>query len=145
MRPIPEAAVSLVKQFEGCQLTSYKCPAGIWTVGYGQTGPDVVGGVTWTQEQADERLKASLEKFADAVDGLVKVPLTDNQRAALISFAYNVGSGALWRSTLLRKLNEGKPREAAEQFLVWNKAGGKVLPGLSRRRVAERKLFLTQD
>jgi lysozyme len=145
MRPIPKACVELVKRFEGRKLIAYKCPANVWTCGYGSTGPDIVQGVTWTIWQAEERLKADLGKFATAVDKLVTVPITDNQRSALISFSFNVGAQALKESTLLRLLNEGKTEEAAEQFPRWNKAAGRVLAGLTARRCAERDLFLTKD
>jgi lysozyme len=142
---ISKACVDLVKRFEGRKLTAYKCPANVWTCGYGSTGPDIVQGVTWTIWQAEDRLKADLVKFAQAVDRLVIVPITDNQRSALISFSYNVGIQALKESTLLRLLNDGKAEEAAEQFKRWNKAAGRVLVGLTARRAAERDLFLTKD
>jgi lysozyme len=145
MTVVPKAAVDLVKRFEGCKLTAYKCPANVWTIGYGQTGPDIVEGVTWTAQQAEDRLKTALGKFAATVDGMVKVPLTDNQRAALISFVYNIGGGALKSSTLLSLLNQGRTAEAADQFPKWNKGGGRVLGGLTVRRAAERELFLKKD
>ena len=145
MRPIPKAAVDLVKRFEGRKLTAYKCPANVWTCGYGSTGDDIKEGVVWTIWQAEDRLKADLVKFAEAVDRLVTVPITDNQRGALISFSYNVGIQALKESTLLRLLNEGKTEEAAGQFPRWNKAAGRVLAGLTARRCAERDLFLRKD
>jgi lysozyme len=142
MKPVPKAAVDLVKRFEGRKLVAYKCPAGIWTCGYGSTGADIVQGVAWTIWQAEERLKADLGKFAAIVDESVKVVLTDNQRAALISFVYNIGGGALKSSTLLSLLNQGKHEAAAEQFVRWNKGGGRVLAGLTARRLAETELFL---
>lgn len=145
MRPTPKAAVDLVKRFEGRRLTAYKCPAGIWTVGYGQTGPDIVEGTTWTIWQCETRLKTALGRLAQAVDDMVTVDMTDNQRAALISFAFNVGTGALKSSTLLSLLNQGKTDESAEQFLKWNKGGGRVLAGLTARRLAEMELFLKKD
>jgi lysozyme len=145
MKPIPKAAVDLVKRFEGRKLVAYKCPAGIWTIGYGQTGPDIVQGVAWTIRQAEERLETALARFAKAVDELVTVELTDNQRAALISFAYNIGAGNLKSSTLLSLLNQGMAAEAAEQFPRWNKANGRVLAGLVARRDAEMELFLKKD
>lgn len=142
-RMVNDAGVRLVQEFEGCKLDAYRCPAGIPTIGYGATGPDIRMGMTWTQEQADERLADDLSKFSDGVDRLVRVPLTGNQFAALVSFAYNVGLGALAGSTLLRKLNAGDYQGAADQLPRWNKAGGRVLPGLVRRRAAERDLFLS--
>ena len=142
-RMVNDAGVRLVQEFEGCKLDAYRCPAGIPTIGYGATGPDIRMGMTWTQEQADERLADDLSKFSDGVDRLVRVPLTGNQFAALVSFAYNVGLGALAGSTLLRKLNAGDYQGAADQLPRWNKGGGRVLSGLVRRRAAERELFLS--
>jgi lysozyme len=126
-----------------------------WTVGWGTTGLDYynldkdgkplpIGPNTeWTQEQCDKRSEEDIAKFGEQVLKLVKVELTDNQFAALVCFSYNVGIGNLRNSGLLRLLNQGKYGEAADQFLLWNKAGGKVLPGLVKRREAERRLFLT--
>lgn len=142
MKPIPKEAVDLIKKYEGRKLTAYKCPANIWTCGYGSTGPDIKEGVTWSIWEAEDRLKADLVRFASAVDKLVTVPITSNQRAALISFAFNLGAQALKESTLLRLLNEGKLGAAADEFLRWNKAAGRVLAGLVARREDERKLFL---
>lgn len=145
MKPVPRAAVDIVKKFEGRKLTAYKCPAGVWTCGYGQTGLDIKEGVTWTIWQAEDRLKTALAKVAQAVDELVKVELTSNQRSALISFVYNIGGGAFRSSTLLSLLNQGRSDEAAEQLPKWNKGGGKVLAGLTARRLAEMDLFLKKD
>lgn len=146
MPAVPAAAVALVKHFEGCRLKAYLCPAGVWTIGYGATGPGIAQGTTWTQAQADARLSADLARFADGVDRLVSVPITQNQRAALISFAFNVGLSALAGSTLLRLLNAGASAESVgDQFTRWNKAGGRVLDGLVERREAERKLFLSPN
>lgn len=142
-RMVNDAGVALVREFEGCRLDAYRCPAGIPTIGYGATGPDIRMGMKWTQEEADERLAEDLARFAEGVERLVLVDLTDNQFAALVSFAYNVGLGALAGSTLLRKLNAGDYEGAADQFPRWNKGGGRVLPGLVRRRAAERDLFLS--
>lgn len=142
-RMVNDAGVALVREFEGCRLDAYRCPAGIPTIGYGATGPDIRMGMKWTQEEADERLAEDLARFAEGVERLVLVDLTDNQFAALVSFAYNVGLGALAGSTLLRKLNADDFQGAADQFARWNKGGGRVLPGLVRRRAAERDLFLS--
>lgn len=142
-RMVNDAGVALVREFEGCRLDAYRCPAGIPTIGYGATGPDIRMGMVWTQEQADARLVEDLARFADGVERLVEVDLSDNQFAAIVSFAYNVGLGALAGSTLLRKLNAGDYEGAADQFPRWNKGGGRVLPGLVRRRAAERDLFLS--
>ena len=142
-REVNEAGLALIREFEGCRLDAYLCPAGIPTIGYGATGPDIRMGMVWTQEQADARLVEDLARFAAGVERLVQVDLTDNQFAALVSFAYNVGLGALAGSTLLRKLNADDFQGAADQFARWNKGGGRVLPGLVRRRAAERDLFLS--
>jgi lysozyme len=145
MKPIPKEAVDIIKKYEGRKLTAYKCPANIWTCGYGSAGPDIKEGVTWSIWEAEDRLKADLVRFASAVDKLVTVPITSNQRAALISFAFNLGAQALKESTLLRLLNEGKWEAAADEFPRWNKAAGRVLAGLTARRCAEQDLFLKRD
>lgn len=148
MKPIPKAAVDLVKKFEGRMLKAYPDPAtggDPWTCGYGATGPDVVKGTQWTIWQAEDRLMSDLAKFAKAVDQMVTVELTSNQRASLICFAFNVGEGNLKSSTLLRLLNDGKYDKAAAEFTRWNKAAGKVMAGLTARRCAEQALFLKKD
>ena len=134
--------MDLIQQFEGCKLTAYLCPAGVWTIGWGSTGIGVSKGVTWTQAEADERYKKDIGVFKTGVKKLVTVPINNNQLEALTSFAYNLGLGALKGSTLLKYLNAGNYQAAANQFLRWDKAGGKVLSGLTRRRTAERNLFL---
>ena len=136
-----QKGIDLIKKFEGCRLEAYKCPAGIWTIGYGHT-KGVQNGQKITQAQAEEFLIEDLKVYEKAVESCVKVPLSQNQFDALVSFCYNCGGEALRTSTLLRLLNEGKYSEAGEQFLRWNKAGGKVLVGLTRRREEERELFL---
>ena len=143
-REVNEAGLALIREFEGCRLDAYLCPAGIPTIGYGATGPDIRMGMVWTQEQADARLVEDLARFADGVERLVEVDLSDNQFAAIVSFAFNVGLGALRDSTLLRKLNAGDYLGAADQLPRWARAGGRIMPGLSRRRLAERALFLDE-
>lgn len=135
--------MDLIQEFEGCKLTAYLCPAGVWTIGWGSTGLGVGKGVIWTQAEADERYKKDMAAFKSGVQKLVIVPITRNQLEALTSFAYNLGLGALKGSTLLKYLNAGNYQAAANQFLRWDKAGGKVLSGLTRRRTAERNLFLS--
>lgn len=141
-----QAGLNLIKEFEGLYLTAYKCPAGVWTIGFGTTGKvdgKAIGkGMKITKEKAEQLLRKDVEQFEQSVDNLVKVPINQNQFDALVSFAYNVGSGALKGSTLLKKLNQKNYQGAADEFLKWNKAGGKILAGLRRRREAERKLFL---
>ena len=136
--------MNIIKQFEGCKLTAYQCPAGIWTIGWGSTGAGIKKGVKWSQAYADARLDEDIERFKSGVDSLVTVKLNKNQLDALTSFAYNLGLGALKRSTLLKVLNAGNFNEAANQFLRWDKANGKTLSGLTRRREAERNLFLSE-
>ena len=140
MMQISKAGLDLIKQFEGLYLKAYRCPAGVPTIGYGHTA-GVAMGQTITQQQADDYLRRDVRQFERAVARLVTVPLTQGQFDALVSFAFNLGDGALAQSTLLRLLNAGDYAGAAAQFDRWNKAGGRVLPGLVRRRAAERALF----
>lgn len=140
-KPIGKEALEMIKQFEGCRLTAYKCPAGVWTIGYGHTA-GVKEGQTITQAQADAFLISDCQKFADYVDNPAYVPITaslnDNQRDALISFAYNCGAGNL------KTLCKGRTAvQISSAILLYNKAGGTVLPGLTKRRRAEQKLFNT--
>jgi len=132
----------LIKSFEGLELEAYLCPANIWTIGYGHTG-NVKEGDSITKAEAEALLDKDLQTFRNGVKRLVKVPLNENQFGALVSFAYNIGLGSLQSSTLLKMLNAGDYTGAADQFLRWNKSGGKVLTGLVRRREAERAVFLT--
>ena len=136
-----QAGVDLIKQFEGQRLTAYKCPAGIWTIGYGHTSaagePTVQPGMTITYQEANGILVRDLVKYENAVNRLVTVPLTQNQFDALVSFTYNVGEGALAKSTLLKKLNAGQYDAVPAELMKWTKGGGKELPGLVRRRRAE--------
>lgn len=141
---INDKGIRLIKSFEGLRLKAYQDSVGVWTIGYGTTS-GVRPGMVITEAQAEEFLRRDLRRFEQAVDDLVKVPLTDDQFAALVSFTYNVGEGALESSTLLRLLNQRDYQGAADQFLRWDKAGGQSLPGLTRRRRAERALFLGQD
>ena len=140
-----EDAEKLIKQFEGCRLTAYPDPAtggAPWTIGYGATGPKITKGTVWSQSQADLDLRARVEALGTFVDSVVKVPITDEQKAALISFAYNVGQGSLKGSTLLKKLNTKDTLGASMEFLRWNRAAGRVMAGLTNRREAERATFL---
>jgi len=150
-RPVCQQAVDLIKDAEGCRLEAYLCAAGKPTIGYGHTGPDVtqrdVGDKTITFEEAETLLRTDLEKFSAGVENLAKVPLSDNQHGALVSFAFNVGLNNLKSSTLLKLLNAKDFTGAADQFSRWDKAtvnGVKVsLRGLTKRRVAEAALFNT--
>lgn len=141
---ISEAGVDLIKSFEGCKLESYKCPAGIWTIGYGHTGSGVTSGLIIDEQEAESLLYDDLVKFEDGVNKLTcELDITQGMFDALVCFAYNVGLDALARSTLLKLLKQNKVLEASEQFKRWNKANGKELAGLTRRRNAEAELFLS--
>jgi len=141
-----KASLDLIKSFEGWRAKAYKCPAGVWTIGYGHTSmagpPKVTKGMTITQAQGDEMLQQDLQKYAKAVDDAVKVPLNPNQFGVLSSFCYNVGPRNFRKSSVLKRVNEGKFNEVPGRLLLWNKGGGKVLRGLTRRRKAEGALFL---
>lgn len=143
MRQINQLGLNLIKNFEGCKLSSYKDIGGILTIGYGHTGTDVSVGQSINQDQAILLLKNDLIKFECGVEKLVKIPINDNKFSALICFAYNIGLGNLQNSTLLKKLNKNDINGASNQFLVWNKVNGKLIAGLARRREAEKTLFLT--
>nr|WP_249429804.1 lysozyme [Enterobacter kobei] len=142
-----DKGIALIKQFEGCKLTAYQDSVGVWTIGYGWTQPvdckPIRAGMTIKQEAAERLLKTGLVSYESDVSRLVKVGLNQGQFDALVSFVYNLGARSLSTSTLLRKLNAGDYAGAADEFLRWNKAGGKVLNGLTRRREAERALFLS--
>jgi lysozyme len=135
------AATDLIKGFEGCRLKAYQDVGGVWTCGWGSTGPDVGPNTVWTQAQADSRLEHVVTAVESVVKSLVHVTLSENQLAALVCFAYNVGTSALGGSTLLKKLNAGDPRGASDEFIKWDHVKGKVVPGLLNRRHAERALF----
>ena len=141
---ISNDGINLIKQFEGCVLSAYKCPAGVWTIGYGHT-KNVKQGMKITKEQASNLLIDDLKIYESYVNKYVKVKLNQNQFDALVSFTFNCGGGALKSSTLLKKINKGDYAGAANELLRWNKANGKVLSGLTRRRKAEKALFLKQS
>lgn len=135
-----------IKEHEGLRLVAYLDSVGVWTVGYGDTGPDVVQSLIITKEQAENRLSKRLVEFEGYVNSAVKVKLTQNQFDALVSLVYNIGPTNFNASTLLRKLNAGDYAGAADQFLVWNKGRVdgvlKVINGLTNRRKKEQQLFL---
>lgn len=140
---VSQRGIDLIKMYEGLRLRSYwDAPGGVWTVGYGHT-KTARRGMNITPDQAEELLKKDVADHSRFIDLYVTVPLNQNQYDALASFTFNLGGGALKNSTLLRKLNKGSYAGAADEFLRWTKAGGKVLKGLVRRREAERKLFLS--
>lgn len=136
-----DVGIELIKKYEGCVLKAYKCPSGVWTIGYGHTN-GVKSGMQITKVQALDYLKEDLSIYEKAVANYVKVPLNQNQFDALVSFSFNCGAGGLKTSTLLKKLNSNDYNGAANEFLKWNKSNGKVLNGLVRRRQEEKELFL---
>ncbi|WES88792.1 lysozyme [Dickeya fangzhongdai] len=144
---ISNNGIALIKEFEGCRLSAYQDSVGVWTIGYGWTqavdGKPVCRGMQIDIATAERLLRCGVVQYEQAVNQLAKVRLTQNQFDALVSFAYNLGTRSLSTSTLLKKLNAGDVAGAAAEFLKWDRAGGKVLPGLTRRRTAERELFLS--
>lgn len=158
--PIPMAAVALIAEREGCRLRAYRCPAGRWTCGWGET-EGVTPETVWTQEEADRRLVLSLGKFAGIVRALCKEPPTPNQLGAMVSLAYNIGPGwtgavrprgakdGFAQSTVLKAHNRGDWRAAARAFALWNKATIEgvltELDGLTARRAAEAALYLADE
>lgn len=140
----PWIAAPLIKQFEGLELKAYICPAGVWTIGYGHTR-GVKPGQVITKEEAENLLRKDLERYQMELSNLVKVPVTDGQFIALMSWFYNLGNTLdVRRSQLLKKLNAGDYSGAAAEFPKWRKSGNEVIPGLVRRRAAEQKEFLKQ-
>lgn len=136
------AGLALIKRDETRQLQAYLDPAGVWTIGYGHTGPEVHQGMTITPDRAEELLLQDVELAARAVRRLVAVPLSQLQFDAMVSFTFNEGAGALAKSHLLLFLNQRHYAQAAAEFPRWNIGGGAVLLGLVRRRFAEGTLFL---
>lgn len=136
--------IDLIKHFEGCELKAYKCPAGVWTIGYGHT-KGVEPGDEWSEDHANHMLEVELEEYEGYVSKYVTAPLGQNQFDALVSWTYNLGGGNLSASTMLKVLNAGEYEEVPNQMLRWNKAGGKVLEGLTRRRQAEADMFCGKD
>jgi len=132
---------NLLKKFEGCKLKAYKCPADVWTIGYGHTSaagePNVTEGLVITQAEAESILKRDLVKYEKGVMDLVKVQLTQHQFDVLVDFAYNAGVGNLKTSTLLKRVNASDFDAVPTELMKWTKGGGKELPGLVRRRRAE--------
>lgn len=139
-----EKGLELIKHFEGLRLQAYQCSAHVWTIGYGHTA-GVQPGDSVTTEQADSLLRQDIEESERSIARYVTVPLNSCQFDALASFTFNLGAGNLRASTLLKKLNAGNYSGAAEEFPRWVSAGGKKLPGLVRRREAEKALFEAQE
>jgi lysozyme len=149
-RHLTKAGANLIHHFEGClkkdgnHYVAYKCPANVLTIGHGHTnhhGRKFDATTRWTREECDAAFYEDMAGFEKSVRKLVTVPLTDYQYDALVSFAYNCGEGNLAKSTLLKKVNAKDFKGAADEFKKWNKGGGKVLAGLTRRRNSEALLF----
>lgn len=141
-----EVAMDFIEAWEGCRLQAYKCPAGIWTIGVGHTGPDVHEGDEITYAQSRELLRKDIEAVVKALAPFVNVHVTEGQYVALVSLAFNVGASYVVHNCprLMRSLNAGDVEACAHEFLDINRAGGKVLAGLTERRRAEAKLFLSE-
>jgi GH24 family phage-related lysozyme (muramidase) len=144
---ISEQGLALIKQFEGCRLEAYQDVVGVWSIGYGWTQPvngrGIHAGMRIDQVTADRLLLSGIGQYERGVEKLIRVPVSQAQFDALVSFAYNLGCRSLADSTLLKKLNQQDYLGAAAEFPRWNKAGGVVLPGLTSRRLAEKKLFFS--
>lgn len=144
---VNQAGMNLIKRWEGCKLKAYKDVAGVWTVGYGLTtaagfievGPDT----TLTQEEADRYLEQAVNKYADGIRSAITAPINENQFAAFVSLAYNVGIYGVRRSSAVRRFNAGQLDKVPRAIRAWNKAGGRVVQGLVNRREAEVELFQT--
>jgi len=141
---ISDKGIAFIKEFEGCKLTAYKCSAGVLTIGWGHTG-EVKPGETITQYEADQLFLKDIKPRVDAVNRLVKADITQGMFDALVSFAYNLGIQALAGSTMLKMINAGSQEAAAEQFLRWDRAAGRQVPGLTRRRRAEMDLYNSEN
>jgi lysozyme len=151
---INPATLSLVKHFEGLYLEAYQCPVGIWTIGYGHTGlrhndGTVFKGRRITANKAEHLLTRDLEIFAAGVERLLlpkaATALNENQFGALVSFAFNLGLGNLSKSTLIQRVNALRWQDCPAEFLKWNRASGRILRGLTRRRQSEANLFQSKE
>lgn len=145
-RQVSPKGIALIHSFEQCRLEAYPDPGSRdgrpWTIGWGSTGPGIAKGVRWTQAQADERFAADLAKFAAKVDAMIgDSPTTQHQFDAMVSLAYNIGTGALQKSTVLRLHKAGDYAGAAAAFAMWVRNDGKIMRGLVRRRAAEADLY----
>jgi len=141
---ISHEGLAIIKKFEGLELEAYQCSAGVWTIGYGHT-KDVQQGDQWSESHAEYMLEVELEEYQSYINEYVEVALSQHQFDALVSWVYNLGPANLKSSTLLKVLNSGDYEGVPAQIKRWNKAGGKVLKGLVRRREAEALLFAGRD
>ncbi len=146
---ISQQGYDLIREFEGLRTRAYRDAVGVWTIGYGHTSaagaPHVDPGMTISIGEANEILERDVQKFADGVDELVRVQISDDQFSALVSFAYNVGLGNFARSSVLRAVNAKDFAAVPRRLALWNKAGDRTLPGLIRRRAAEAALFMSEN
>lgn len=138
---ISENGIELIKRLEGLKLNSYKCPAGVWTIGYGHTGKDVTAGQKITADQAEKLLANDIQSICYPALNQVKVPLSQNQFDALCSFVFNIGQNNFLSSTLFKLLNSGRYKQASQQFSRWVFSNHVKLSGLVTRRDAECRLF----
>lgn len=139
-----EAGLDIIKRYEGLRLTAYKCPAGVWTIGYGSTGPHVFEGLKITEAQADDLLRRDVARAEEAVTRLLSVPINQNQFSALVSLVFNIGAGNFRGSTLRVLVNRKAFDLAAKEFPRWNRANGQIMAGLTKRRQEEQALFLSR-
>jgi lysozyme len=141
-----DEGLALIRESEGFRAKAYRDPVGVWTIGFGHTSaagpPQVFEGLTITPEQGRKILARDVEMFALGVAKALRAPVTDNEFSALVSFAYNVGLGAFQRSSVLRAVNAGDREAVPRRLQLWVKAGGRVFPGLVKRRAAEAALFM---
>ena len=141
---ISEEGLSLIKKFEGCELKAYRCPANVLTIGYGHT-KNVTEDMEITQQEANDMLDEELIEYCEYIDKMVKVSLNQNQFDALVAWIYNLGPTNFRNSTLLTVLNQERYSDVPEQIKRWNKADGKILDGLIKRREAEALLFESKE
>jgi len=143
-RVISAEGIALIKKFEGCELTSYQDSVGVWTIGFGHT-KGVKRGMIVTQAEASRMLEDELTEYEGYINDYIKVDLEQHQFDALVAWVYNLGPTNLKKSTLLKELNSGSFRNVPKEIRRWNKAGGRVLNGLIRRREAEALLFMEKE
>lgn len=135
-------ALGEIKRWEQCKLEAYRDVGGVWTLGYGETGPHIGPGLRITKSEAEGWLARRTDSLSEKLTSLIKVQLKQSQFDALVSLAYNIGVTAFAHSTMLRLLNQGLLDKAAEEFIKWDHVNGKEIPGLRSRRLAERALFV---
>ena len=142
---ISNKGIALIREFEGCRLQSYRCSAGVWTIGYGHTGKDIKEGMTITQQEADDWLIVDCNRVLQMLRDTLRVPIRQNQLDALVSLGFNIGTEALRKSTLMSLVNRNPDDlNIPEQFDRWVYASGKVVNGLVRRRKAEGRLYASR-